>query len=59
MVNRMLTYLSGTAPYVLHRLDMDTSGLLLFAKQQHVVPGVHQQFRWGAGGQGVTSGGGQ
>ncbi|KXZ50305.1 hypothetical protein GPECTOR_17g944 [Gonium pectorale] len=32
-------------PYVLHRLDMATSGLLLFAKRPEVVAGVHRQFR--------------
>ncbi|GLI61121.1 hypothetical protein VaNZ11_003394 [Volvox africanus] len=32
-------------PYVLHRLDMNTSGLLLFAKRQEVVAGMHRQFR--------------
>ncbi|GFR49816.1 hypothetical protein Agub_g11756 [Astrephomene gubernaculifera] len=32
-------------PYVLHRLDMHTSGLLLFAKRSEVVAAVHRQFR--------------
>ncbi|GIL58411.1 hypothetical protein Vafri_13545 [Volvox africanus] len=32
-------------PYVLHRLDMNTSGLLLFAKRQEVVADMHRQFR--------------
>ncbi|EFJ48245.1 hypothetical protein VOLCADRAFT_90941 [Volvox carteri f. nagariensis] len=32
-------------PYVLHRLDMNTSGLLLFAKRPEVVAGMHRQFR--------------
>mmetsp|Transcript_27575 Transcript_27575/g.74586 ORF Transcript_27575/g.74586 Transcript_27575/m.74586 type:complete len:428 (-) Transcript_27575:1706-2989(-) len=45
MVNQMITYMKGQNPHVLHRLDMDTSGLLLFAKHSGVVPGVHKQFR--------------
>lgn len=32
-------------PYVLHRLDYNTSGLLLFGKRREVVPGVSAQFR--------------
>jgi hypothetical protein len=32
-------------PYVLHRLDYNTSGLLLFAKRREVVPGVAAAFR--------------
>ena len=32
-------------PLTLHRLDQDTSGVLLFAKARAVVPGVHRQFR--------------
>jgi len=46
MVNRLITYLGGHNPHVLHRLDMDTSGLLLFAKHTSIVPGIHRQFRW-------------
>lgn len=30
---------------VLHRLDMDTTGVMLFAKEQHVVAAMHAQFR--------------
>ena len=30
---------------VLHRLDMDTSGVMLFAKEPHVVADMHAQFR--------------
>lgn len=44
MVNRALGYL-GYQPHVLHRLDMDTSGVLLFAKKPEVVAAVHKQFR--------------
>jgi 23S rRNA-/tRNA-specific pseudouridylate synthase len=46
MVNKMITYMDGQNPHVLHRLDMDTSGLLLFAKNSAIVPGIHRQFRW-------------
>lgn len=46
MVNQMITYMNGQNPHVLHRLDMDTSGLLLFAKHTGVVAGVHKQFRY-------------
>jgi hypothetical protein len=31
---------------VLHRLDYNTSGLLLFGKRRDVVPGVAALFRW-------------
>jgi hypothetical protein len=33
---------------VLHRLDYNTSGLLLFAKRRDVVPGVAAAFRCAA-----------
>ena len=46
MVNRLIHYLGeGREPLVVHRLDMDTSGLLLFAKTKAAVVGVHAQFR--------------
>ncbi len=45
MVNRLIAHLGGCEPFVLHRLDLHTSGLLLFAKRGDVVPGVHKQFR--------------
>ncbi len=45
MVNRILGSL-GLEPLTLHRLDMDTTGVLLFAKQREVVPFMHLQFRW-------------
>ena len=45
VVNRLIPHLGGKPPLVLHRLDMDTSGLLLMAKRAEVVPGVHKQFR--------------
>ena len=37
--------LQHAKPYVLHRLDYNTSGLLLFGKRREVVPGVSSQFR--------------
>mmetsp|Transcript_36794 Transcript_36794/g.103804 ORF Transcript_36794/g.103804 Transcript_36794/m.103804 type:complete len:455 (+) Transcript_36794:406-1770(+) len=43
MVNRMIGYL-GKPPYVLHRLDMWTSGVLLFGKDLTVVPDIHKAF---------------
>ena len=46
MVNRLIGYL-GRPPFVIHRLDMDTSGVMLFAKSQHVVEPVAKLFRWG------------
>uniref|UniRef100_A0A383VXB0 Pseudouridine synthase RsuA/RluA-like domain-containing protein n=1 Tax=Tetradesmus obliquus TaxID=3088 RepID=A0A383VXB0_TETOB len=36
---------ANAKPYVLHRLDYNTSGLLLFAKRRDVVPGVAAAFR--------------
>lgn len=46
MVNRVIGYL-GRPPHVLHRLDMDTSGLLLFTKTQAAARDVSLQFRCG------------
>jgi 23S rRNA pseudouridine1911/1915/1917 synthase len=50
MVNLLLSHLAAQGqanakPYVLHRLDQYTSGVLLFAKRREVVPGIAQQFR--------------
>jgi 23S rRNA-/tRNA-specific pseudouridylate synthase len=44
MVNRCITHL-GRPPFVVHRLDMDTSGVLLFAKTRHAATAVARQFR--------------
>lgn len=44
MVNKLVAYL-GRPPYVVHRLDLNTSGVLLFGKRPGVVPGITQQFR--------------
>lgn len=45
MFNRLKYYLDGLEPAVLHRLDMNTTGVLLFAKSRDVVPALHAQFR--------------
>jgi 23S rRNA-/tRNA-specific pseudouridylate synthase len=44
MVNRIIGT-CGFEPRVLHRLDMNTTGVILFAKNRDVVPHVHMQFR--------------
>lgn len=44
MVNRVIHYL-GRDPHTLHRLDMNTSGVVLLAKHPSVVPHIHKQFR--------------
>jgi 23S rRNA-/tRNA-specific pseudouridylate synthase len=45
MVNRAVGYL-GAPPFVVHRLDMNTSGVLLLVKTRAVVGGIQRQFRW-------------
>lgn len=45
LVNRLIHYLAGAEPLVCHRLDMNTSGVVLFAKTRRVVADVHKQFR--------------
>jgi 23S rRNA-/tRNA-specific pseudouridylate synthase len=42
---QQLRHVAAAKPYVMHRLDFNTSGLLLFGKQREVVPGVAAQFR--------------
>ena len=44
LVNRIIGA-RGLEPGVLHRLDMNTTGVVLFAKKRDVVPAVHAQFR--------------
>lgn len=39
------SHMAAVKPYVLHRLDYNTSGLLLFGKRREVVPGIGKQFR--------------
>lgn len=45
MFNRLKFYLNGSEPAVIHRLDMNTTGVLLFAKSRDIVPAMHAQFR--------------
>jgi 23S rRNA-/tRNA-specific pseudouridylate synthase len=49
--------MGGRAPYLMHRLDVDTSGLLLFGKVPQVVDPIMKQFRWGLRGEGGTAAG--
>ncbi|MDP7033257.1 MAG: RluA family pseudouridine synthase [Planctomycetota bacterium] len=44
LVNRVVGYLSRE-PYVLHRLDWNTSGVVLFGKCKQIVAPIHQLFR--------------
>lgn len=44
MVNRVLGN-KGKLPFVVHRLDMNTSGVLLFAKSSKAASLLHEQFR--------------
>ncbi|KAL4544365.1 hypothetical protein Ndes2437B_g02138 [Nannochloris sp. 'desiccata'] len=41
MVNRIIGHRGGLEPAVLHRLDMNTTGVVLFAKKRDIVPAVH------------------
>ncbi|GJQ14209.1 hypothetical protein GpartN1_g6000.t1 [Galdieria partita] len=43
LLNRLIGYL-GYTPHVCHRLDMETSGLVLFAKHPTSARKIHQQF---------------
>jgi len=46
LINLMLGYLGGERPpYVLHRLDMWTSGVVVFSKNKKLVPLIHKLFR--------------
>lgn len=44
LVNRLIGT-RGLEPLVIHRLDMNTTGVVLFAKRREVVPALHAQFR--------------
>lgn len=44
LVNRVLGN-TGKMPFVVHRLDMNTSGVLLFAKTSNTASLLHEQFR--------------
>lgn len=43
------SHMAAVKPYVVHRLDYNTSGLLLLGKRREVVPGISKQFRWAGG----------
>ena len=45
MVNRAVHHLKGRAPYVLHRLDFGTSGVLVFAKTLGAARMLAEQFK--------------
>ena len=45
MLNRVVHHLGGRAPYVVHRLDSPTSGLLVFAKTRFAAASLALQFR--------------
>ena len=44
LINRCITYLDGKECYVVHRLDMDTSGVILFCKNPLLTRGFAEQF---------------
>lgn len=44
VLNRLIGHI-GWPPYAIHRLDMNTSGVLLFVKRRELVPDIHRQFR--------------
>ena len=48
LLNRAIGHLRGEAeaePFVVHRLDMETSGVLLFAKSSEMASGIARQFQ--------------
>ncbi|KAK3276527.1 hypothetical protein CYMTET_15406 [Cymbomonas tetramitiformis] len=46
LLNRVLYHFQDTAvPYIVHRLDMDTSGVAVFAKSSHAANLISEQFR--------------
>lgn len=44
MVNKVIGYLKKE-PFILHRLDMNTTGVLMMAKSSVIAGAVHKQFR--------------
>ncbi|EKX53345.1 hypothetical protein GUITHDRAFT_101047 [Guillardia theta CCMP2712] len=44
LLNRVIGHL-GKTPFVIHRLDMWTSGVVVYAKEQRMVPLMHEIFR--------------
>ncbi len=45
MVNRVVGYLNGRSPYVVHRLDQPTSGVVLLGKTLVATRSLHKQFQ--------------
>lgn len=45
LVNRIIGT-RGYNPLVLHRLDMNTTGVVLFSKKADIVPAIHKEFRY-------------
>ena len=45
LLSRALHHMDGATPYIVHRLDMDTSGVAVFVKKQHLVANVAGQFQ--------------
>ena len=44
LLSRALHHLKGETPYIVHRLDMDTSGVAVFVKKQSLVSDIAKQF---------------
>lgn len=44
LLNRLIGHLGGAMPLPVHRLDMDTSGVVVMAKHREAAAGVQQQF---------------
>ena len=45
LLSRALHHLGGATPYIVHRLDMDTSGVAVFVKKHSLVSDVAAQFQ--------------
>ncbi|KAL1519636.1 hypothetical protein AB1Y20_023147 [Prymnesium parvum] len=45
MINRVVHHLGGRVPFVVHRLDSPTSGVLMFAKTRFAAASLAEQFR--------------
>jgi len=45
LLSRALHHLNGATPYIVHRLDMDTSGVAVFVKKHSLVRDVAAQFQ--------------
>ena len=44
LINRCISHLGGKECYIVHRLDMDTSGVILFVKNPLLTRGFAEQF---------------